>query len=130
MTLATVSWALKPPTEKFPFGFGKVESLGSLGVSSILLGGGLFMGYSALFQLCQIYLPGFIEGAAHAGFLSCLPEHSHHVPDMGAAWLAGGSVIIKEWLYRASMLNLTGNLPAIANTFSHESRKGTQIRCS
>lgn len=44
MTLATVSWALKPPTKMFPNGFGKVESLGSLGVSSLLLFGGLAMG--------------------------------------------------------------------------------------
>ncbi|KAF3204826.1 hypothetical protein TWF191_002169 [Orbilia oligospora] len=35
MTLATVSWALKPPTKMFPNGFGKVESLGSLGVSTM-----------------------------------------------------------------------------------------------
>ncbi|KAF3355330.1 Chromatin structure-remodeling complex subunit SFH1 [Verticillium dahliae VDG1] len=31
LTLATVSWSLKPPTDAFPAGFGKVESLGSLG---------------------------------------------------------------------------------------------------
>jgi len=46
MTLATVSWALKPPTDRFPNGFGKIESLGSLGVSSLLLFGGLAMGLS------------------------------------------------------------------------------------
>ncbi|KAK5008549.1 mitochondrial metal transporter, partial [Cryomyces antarcticus] len=40
MTLATVSWSLKPPTSQFPTGYGKVESLGSLGVSGLLLGGG------------------------------------------------------------------------------------------
>ncbi|KAJ4292213.1 mitochondrial metal transporter [Collariella sp. IMI 366227] len=41
LTLATVSWSLKPPTENFPQGFGKVESLGSLGVSSMLLFGAM-----------------------------------------------------------------------------------------
>jgi divalent metal cation (Fe/Co/Zn/Cd) transporter len=40
MTLATVSWALKPPTKDYPLGFGKVESIGSLGVSGLLLIGG------------------------------------------------------------------------------------------
>lgn len=44
MTLATVSLALKRPTGRFPNGYGKIESLGSLGVSSLLLVGGLFMG--------------------------------------------------------------------------------------
>ena len=33
MTLATISWSLKPPTERFPSGYGKIESLGALGVS-------------------------------------------------------------------------------------------------
>jgi len=44
MTLATVSFALKTPTERFPNGYGKIESLGSLGVSSLLLLGGMAMG--------------------------------------------------------------------------------------
>ena len=33
MTLATISWSLKPPSERFPYGYGKMESLGALGVS-------------------------------------------------------------------------------------------------
>lgn len=44
MTLATVSFALRPPSPKFPNGYGKIESLGSLGVSSLLLLGGMAMG--------------------------------------------------------------------------------------
>ncbi len=48
LTLATLSWSLKPPTDNFPAGFGKIESLGSLGVSGMLLGGGMFMGWSSL----------------------------------------------------------------------------------
>lgn len=44
MTLATVSFALKGPSDRFPNGYGKIESLGSLGVSSLLLVGGLLMG--------------------------------------------------------------------------------------
>lgn len=48
MTLATVSFALKPPTDRFPNGYGKIESLGSLGVSSLLLLGGMAMGMSLL----------------------------------------------------------------------------------
>lgn len=44
MTLGTVAFALRRPTEKFPNGYGKIESLGSLGVSSLLLFGGIAMG--------------------------------------------------------------------------------------
>lgn len=104
MTLATVSWSLKPPSERFPSGYGKVESLGSLGVSGILLGGGLMMGWAAVIALCQQFFPEFAEMAAHWGLLP--HDHGHHHGDLGpninAAWLAGGSIIIKEWLYRAS----------------------------
>ena len=43
MTLGTVAWALKPPTPRFPSGYGKIESLGSLGVSGLLLTGGVLI---------------------------------------------------------------------------------------
>lgn len=105
MTLATVSWSLKPPSKRFPSGYGKVESLGSLGVSGILLGGGVMMGWAALVALAQHIFPEAMEIVAQWGLL----PHSHHhhgVGEMGpsihAAWLAGGSILIKEWLYRAS----------------------------
>lgn len=108
MTLATVSLALKPPSEKFPSGYGKVESLGSLGVSGILLAGGFFMGWTAILTLCQQFIPGFAELVDTLGLMSSGHGHSHGHSDLGpninAAWLAGGSIAIKEWLYRASKL--------------------------
>ncbi|KAF2203126.1 hypothetical protein GQ43DRAFT_447620 [Delitschia confertaspora ATCC 74209] len=107
MTLATVSWSLKLPSERFPSGYGKVESLGSLGVSGILLGGGMMMGWAAVIALCQQFFPDFAEAAAHWGFLPHSHGHSHSHGDLGpsihAAWLAAGSIVIKEWLYRATL---------------------------
>ncbi|KAF2271144.1 hypothetical protein CC78DRAFT_450448 [Lojkania enalia] len=107
MTLATVSWSLKPPSEQFPSGYGKVESLGSLGVSGILLGGGIMMGWAAIIALCQQFFPEAAEAAAHWGLLPHSHGHSHNQTDLGpninAAWLAGGSIVIKEWLYRATL---------------------------
>ncbi|KAK5201886.1 mitochondrial metal transporter [Cryomyces antarcticus] len=107
MTLATVSWSLKPPTSQFPTGYGKVESLGSLGVSGLLLGGGFLMMWSAVMALCQQFLPDFAETLAHLGVFGHTHGHSHNHSDLGpninAAWLAGGSIIIKEWLYRATL---------------------------
>lgn len=107
LTLATVSWSLKPPTDKFPTGFGKVESLGSLGVSGMLLGGGIFMCISSMQSL---YAHLFLDAAAAAEMLAHGHGHSHghsHSPAEGpslhAAWLALGTVLIKEWLYRATM---------------------------
>jgi hypothetical protein len=103
LTLATVSWSLKPPTAKFPTGFGKVESLGSLGVSGMLLFGGCFMCLNS----CEIlYAHFFLD--AHAAAEAALHSHGHthsHAaigPSLHAAWLAAGTVILKEWLYQAS----------------------------
>ncbi|KAK6503509.1 hypothetical protein TWF481_008525 [Arthrobotrys musiformis] len=127
MTLATVSWALKPPTKMFPNGFGKVESLGSLGVSSLLLFGGLAMGLNSVevlyTQVTGESLPGFLQGLGHShSHIGVDHDHGHHHghghshghdhghshghevgPNIHAAWLAGGSILVKEWLYRATM---------------------------
>lgn len=103
LTLATVSWSLKPPSVLFPTGFGKVESLGSLGVSGMLLFGGCFMCLNS----CEILYAHFFldahaaaEAAAHAHGHS--HSHAHMGPSIHAAWLAAGTVILKEWLYHAS----------------------------
>lgn len=103
LTLATISWSIKPPTDKFPTGFGKIESLGSLGVSSMLLFGGLWMGYGSLLTLCGHF---FLDPATAAELASHAHGHSHDhasaLPSLHAAWLAAGTVAVKEWLYRAS----------------------------
>lgn len=111
MTLATVSWSLKPPTARFPSGYGKIESLGSLGVSGLLLCGGCLMGLNA----CELlYHQFFVDAVAtaghgHGGIFG--HSHSHGPSDMGpninAAWLAAGSIVVKEYLYQASKDFLT-----------------------
>lgn len=109
LTLATVSWSLKPPSDAFPAGFGKIESLGSLGVSGMLLGGGLFMCYSSLLTLHAHF---FLDPASAAEAIAHMHHgHSHGgaghgVPSLHAAWLAAGTVAVKEWLYHASKSTL------------------------
>ncbi|KAI1948658.1 mitochondrial metal transporter [Ophidiomyces ophidiicola] len=110
MTLATVSWSLKPPSSKFPTGYGKVETLGALGVSSLLLCGGFLMGLNAVEILLTQCFPDIAETAAHLGLLGHGHSHSHSHdhgaalgPNINAAWLAAGSIVVKEWLYRATM---------------------------
>ncbi|RMD40077.1 hypothetical protein DV735_g5045, partial [Chaetothyriales sp. CBS 134920] len=111
MTLATISWSLKLPTDRFPYGYGKIESLGALGVSGLLLVGGLGMGLNSLSTL---YTQVLVDASAHAhehvhehahGLMSMLGHtHSHGgVPNLNAAWLAAASIVVKEWLYRATM---------------------------
>ena len=109
LTLATVSWSLRPPTENFPLGFGKVESLGSLGVSSMLLFGGLFMCMNSCETLYAHFLldpAAAAELSSHAHHLGHSHGHSHDLshagPSLHAAWLAAGTVLVKEWLYQAS----------------------------
>ncbi|KAI2477611.1 Mitochondrial metal transporter 2 [Pyrenophora tritici-repentis] len=123
MTLATVGWSMKPPTDRFPSGYGKVESLGSLGVSGILLGGGFLMGWTALIALAQQFFPDAAEIAEHWGIL---PHHHHHGienlgPNINAIWLAAGSIVIKEWLYRATLKIATERKSTVlaSNAYHH-----------
>ncbi|KAM3480746.1 hypothetical protein MY5147_001035 [Beauveria neobassiana] len=108
LTLATVSWSIKPPSDRFPLGLGKVESLGSLGVSGMLLVGGVYMGWDSAISLFAHFDPerahDILEHVGHGHGHS----HSHNPADLGipsvhAAWLAAGTILIKEWLYRATM---------------------------
>nr|POE65732.1 mitochondrial metal transporter 2 [Quercus suber] len=106
-TLATISYSIRLPTSQFPLGYGKVESLGALAVSGLLLSGGIMIGLQAVMALSQQFFPGIAEVLSHSGIFEHAHDHSHsHVdigPNINAAWLAGGSIFIKEWLYRATM---------------------------
>jgi divalent metal cation (Fe/Co/Zn/Cd) transporter len=104
LTLGTVAWSLKPPSDRFPNGYGKVESIGALGVSGLLLCGGVFMGLNAGQVLLAQFYPDVAETVAHSGMLGHGHAHSHGPigPSIHAAWIAAGSIVVKEWLYRAS----------------------------
>jgi len=112
LTLGTVAWSIKPPSEQFPNGYGKVESIGALGVSGLLLCGGVFMGLNAGQVLLAQFYPDVAETVAHSGILGHGHGHSHSHglevfgPSIHAAWLAAGSIVIKEWLYHASKFHL------------------------
>ena len=99
-TLATLSYSLKAASTRFPMGYGKVESLGALGVSGLLLSGGVMIGLQAVMALTQQFFPEVGHVLAHLGIFDFGHSHSHshgHIgPNINAAWLAGGSIIIKE----------------------------------
>lgn len=120
MTLGTVAWSLKSPTARFPSGYGKIESLGSLGVSGLLLTGGILMGLNA----CGVLYNQFFIDAAHAAHEHSHGgifghSHSHGATDMGpninAAWVAAASIAVKEYLYRASKYPGSTTLPCKAH---------------
>lgn len=107
-TLATISYSLRPATSRFPLGYGKIESLGALGVSGLLLSGGIMIGLQAVMALAQQFFPEIAHMLSHVGIFEHGHSHSHSHgaadlgPNINAAWLAGGSILIKEWLYRAT----------------------------
>ncbi|KAE8152484.1 cation efflux family-domain-containing protein [Aspergillus avenaceus] len=111
LTLGTVAWSLKPPSERFPNGYGKIESIGALGVSGLLLCGGVFMGLHSGQALLDQFYPEAAQAISQLEVLghghSHGHSHSHGVealgPSIHAAWLAAGSIVVKEWLYHATM---------------------------
>lgn len=90
-------------------GYGKIESLGALAVSGILLSGGIMIGLQAIMGLSQQFFPQIFEALSHTGIFEHAHHHGHdhgavHLgPNINAAWLAAGSIVVKEWLYRATM---------------------------
>jgi len=90
-------------------GYGKIESLGALGVSGLLLSGGFMIGLSSIMALSQQFFPEMAHTLSNFGVFEHAHGHGHSHgaadlgPNINAAWLAAGSIIVKEWLYRATM---------------------------
>ncbi|KAJ2922334.1 hypothetical protein H1R20_g14773, partial [Candolleomyces eurysporus] len=106
-------WKLsrKPPSERYPYGFAKFETLGTTTISLLLIGGALGIGFHSY----HLLIVALGDSAAHMQpgalqelllFLSSsapVPHigHSHvHAVDVNAAWFAALGVLSKEWLYR------------------------------
>ncbi|TBU30178.1 cation efflux protein [Dichomitus squalens] len=120
------SWRLsrQPPSERYPYGYGKFEVLGTTVVSILLTGGALGIGLHSWTLLMEVLSTATITmgpGPLHdvlARILdvaqavpSIAAEHAHvhshgdgghgdGLLDPNAAWFAGVSVVAKEWLYR------------------------------
>ncbi|EJF57763.1 hypothetical protein DICSQDRAFT_173634 [Dichomitus squalens LYAD-421 SS1] len=120
------SWRLsrQPPSEKYPYGYGKFEVLGTTVVSILLTGGALGIGLHSWTLLMDVLSTATVTmgpGPLHdvlARILdvaqavpSIAAEHAHvhshgheghgdGLLDPNAAWFAGVSVVAKEWLYR------------------------------
>ena len=65
------------------------------------------IGLQAVMALCQQFFPEIAHILSHLEIFGHGHSHSHGAGDLGpninAAWLAGGSILIKEWLYRATI---------------------------
>ncbi|AGO13034.1 AaceriAFL128Cp [[Ashbya] aceris (nom. inval.)] len=119
LTLFSVSLASRKPTQDFPYGYGKVETVGSLAVSSILAMAGLSIGWSSLYSILGPVVPhALLELAATH---SHSHAHTHDLTNINAAWIAGGSIILKEWIFRATrkVAQETHSNVLMANAWHH-----------
>lgn len=144
LTLATVSVANSKPSKLFPNGYGKIETLGSLGVSALLLLAGVSVGWSGLISLIQQVWGDTQWIQALTGFFGHGHSHSHgggeaghgheadsiaQTVDINAMWLALGSIAVKEWLFRSTMkvAERTGSTVLVANAWHHRVDSLTSI---
>ncbi|CAO1636925.1 unnamed protein product [Parajaminaea phylloscopi] len=129
VTLFCWKMSQKPPSQTHPLGYGKYETMGGLGVSVVLVGGAAGIGLHSWGLLVEALAPmletapalvktiGSWTGSAAHWTAGHLHDHSHHhggdaasvaegasgVLDPNAMWFALVSVLVKEWLYRATL---------------------------
>ncbi|CCK69845.1 cation diffusion facilitator family transporter KNAG_0D00930 [Huiozyma naganishii CBS 8797] len=106
LTLVSVRWATSKPTKEYPYGHGKIETVGSLAVSTILAMAGVSIGWSSLCAVVGPIIPHTILETLSAYIGSHSHSHSHGVTEgvtnINAAWIAGGSIVLKEWIFQAT----------------------------
>ncbi|KAF5710018.1 Cation efflux family [Fusarium globosum] len=115
LALVAITWGSRPPTSHFPYGHGKIESLGALGVSAILLMGSLSMGFDSLQFLLLPFRQGkqsvIIHGPTHeeatvGTFVYLDGDLLSHIFVIGISLV---TITAKEWLYSASKCRCTPN---------------------
>ncbi|KAJ7346707.1 mitochondrial iron ion transporter [Mycena albidolilacea] len=135
-----VCWRLsrKPPSETYPFGFAKFETLGTTTVSLFLIGGALGVGFHSY----HLLLTSLTETAATlpsgalqellTNITTAAPVHDHahahghshaHGVDPNALWFAAIGVLSKEWLYRITrkVADQENSPVLLANAIHHRS---------
>ncbi|CAO1614060.1 unnamed protein product [Sympodiomycopsis kandeliae] len=118
VTLFCWKMSQKPPSRTHPLGYGKYETMGGLGVSVVLVGGSVGIGmhsWSLLLEALHPMIetaPVWIQQIGHwtGSIASMGGGHSHEVAtgedgvlDPNAMWFALLSVLVKEWLYYATL---------------------------
>lgn len=113
LTLFSVRLAANRPTVDYPFGYGKIETVGSLAVSTILMTAGISIGWSSLCAIVGPIIPHTIietlsifatesHNAVSTADVSNSVPAVQEVTDINAAWIAALSIAAKEWIFRAT----------------------------
>lgn len=129
-------WRLsrKPPSERYPYGFAKFETIGTTTISLLLIGGALGIGFHsyhllilALGDTATSLPPGHLQDlllyiTSSAPVPEIGHEHAHSV-DPNAAWFAFASIVVKEWLYRVTKVVADEEKSPVllANAYHHRS---------
>ncbi|CAE6374969.1 unnamed protein product [Rhizoctonia solani] len=143
VTLACWKISRKPPTDAYPYGYGKFETLGTTVVSLILVGGAAAIGLHSYTMLLDALSPTvatiqpgpmhdflqFLVGTKESvgGVLSHTHGHAHieesSALDPNAAWFALASVVVKEWNYRSTkaVADEMKSPVLLANAYHHRS---------
>jgi len=128
-------WKLsrRPPSQRYPYGFAKFESLGTTTVSLLLLSGGIGIGihsYRVLVDATQTL--NLFQNSLHNTtspaqqvHISAFHDHSHEIDvlDPNAAWIAAIGILAKEWLYRITkkVADEENSPVLLANAIHHRS---------
>lgn len=115
VTLFCWKMSQKPPSASHPLGYGKYETMGSLGVSLVLVAGAVGIGFHSYALLLEALQPTLQHAPAalqvlgqFTGAMAKGVGHDHHdhgggLLDPNAMWFALLSIGVKEWLYRATL---------------------------
>lgn len=112
MTLIFLYKSQMKPTDRYPFGYGKLETIGSAGLSIVLLCGSLGIVVHSVSRLVQ-FLPETWLGTT-PGFAARLPHtllapffrhshahgHAHTATEPSALLFVFMSIVVKEGLFR------------------------------
>lgn len=120
VTLYTFRKSRRPLDRQHPFGYGRYEALGTLFVSGFLVAAGLGLGWHALEQAVE-YLPAALWSADVAA--------GKEMVDSRAMWFAGGSIVVNEALFQATMkvARKTHSGVLVANAWHHRSDALTSL---
>jgi cation diffusion facilitator family transporter len=116
VTYVTFNKARTPKSQKFPYGYGRLETLGAFSVSAILSVGAMGMAYHSYEALLSL-----ISQEAHV--------HTHLTMHPWALGLAAMSVVVKEVLFHSTMKigkKIKSDL-IIANAWHHRSDSATSL---
>ncbi|KAF9033253.1 cation efflux protein [Hymenopellis radicata] len=133
-------WKLsrRQPSERYPYGFAKFETLGTTTISLLLVGGALGIGFhsyhlliTALAETASTLPTGPLQEVLNnVTTMAPLPEvishhhHGHvHSVDPNAAWFALLSVVVKESMFRLTkkVADEERSSVLLANAYHHRS---------